>query len=221
MICKVNDIEIYYEVKGKGRPLLMVHGNSEDHSIFEEASEILKESFTVYLPDSRQHGKSTRLKEDLHYETIADDYLKFLEALDLRDVVFYGFSDGGIIGLLLTQKTDRISRLIISGANVTPDGVKDGLKILIKLFYFFSRDPRMKMMLQEPDIRKEDLEKIGVKTTVIAGEKDAVKESETRFIAESIPSSKLMILPKEEHGTYIVHKTKIADIILKEIEEDQ
>ena len=77
------------------------------------------------------------------------------------------------------------------------------------------------MMLQEPDIRKEDLEKIGVKTTVIAGEKDAVKESETRFIAESIPGSKLMILPKEEHGTYIVHKTKIADIILKEIEEDQ
>ena len=220
MYAAVNNTRIYYNIIGKGRPLIMVHGNGEDHEIFDVAAGKLKEDYKVILIDSRGHGKSDKVKE-YHYEDMAEDLYAFMRMLNLEDVIYYGFSDGGIIGLLLAMRTDRISRLIISGANVTPDGVKNGLKILIKLFYFFSRDPRMKMMLQEPDIRKEDLEKIGVKTTVIAGEKDAVKESETRFIAESIPSSKLMILPKEEHGTYIVHKTKIADIILKEIEEDQ
>lgn len=221
MFVKVNDVDLYYEKMGTGRPLIMVHGNSEDHTIFNEAAEVLKDRFTVYLPDSRNHGQSSVVKEDLHYETMADDYLKFMEELDLNDVVFYGFSDGGILGLLLANKTDRITRYILSGANVTPDGVKTQLKLLVKVLYFFTRDPRMKMILEEPNISKNELNKIKTKTTVVAGENDMVKETETLFIAHNVPDSKLMILPKEGHGSYIVHSTKIADLILKEIEEDQ
>ena len=221
MFLKVNDVDLYYEKIGTGRPLIMVHGNSEDHTIFNEAAEVLKDHFTVYLPDSRNHGQSSSGEGDLHYETMADDYKKFMEELDLRDVVFYGFSDGGILGLLLANKTDRISRLILSGANVTPDGVKAKLKVLVKVLYFFTRDSKMKMILEEPHISKEELNNIKTKTTVIAGENDMVKETETLFIAHNVPDSKLMILPKEGHGSYIVHKTKIADIINKEIEEDQ
>ena len=221
MFVKVNDVDLYYEKIGTGRPLIMVHGNSEDHTIFNEAAEVLKDHFTVYLPDSRNHGQSSSGEGDLHYETMADDYKKFMEELDLRDVVFYGFSDGGILGLLLANKTDRISRLILSGANVTPDGVKAKLKVLVKVLYFFTRDSKMKMILEEPHISKEELNYIKTKTTVIAGENDMVKETETLFIAHNVPDSKLMILPKEGHGSYIVHKTKIADIINKEIEEDQ
>ena len=221
MFVKVNDVDLYYEKMGTGRPLIMVHGNSEDHTIFNEAAEVLKDHFTVYLPDSRNHGQSSVVKEDLHYETMADDYLKFMEELDLNDVVFYGFSDGGILGLLLANKTDRITRYILSGANVTPDGVKTQLKLLVKVLYFFTRDPRMKMILEEPNISKNELNKIKTKTTVVAGENDMVNETETLFIAHNVPDSKLMILPKEGHGSYIVHSTKIADLILKEIEEDQ
>ena len=221
MFVKVNGVDMYYEKIGTGRPLIMVHGNSEDHTIFNEAAEVLKDHFTVYLPDSRDHGLSSPSGEDLHYEQMADDYVRFMEELDLNDVVFYGFSDGGIIGLLLANKTDRVTRLITSGANVTPDGVKGVLKNLIRVFYFFTRDPKMKMMLEEPHISKKELNDIKVKTTVIAGEKDMVKENETLFIAHNVPDSKLMILPKEGHGSYIVHKTKIADIILKETEEDK
>ena len=221
MFVKVNDVDLYYEKMGTGRPLIMVHGNSEDHTIFNEAAEVLKDHLTVYLPDSRNHVQSSVVKEDLHYETMADDYLKFMEELDLNDVVFYGFSDGGILGLLLANKTDRITRYILSGANVTPDGVKTQLKLLVKVLYFFTRDPRMKMILEEPNISKNELNKIKTKTTVVAGENDMVKETETLFIAHNVPDSKLMILPKEGHGSYIVHSTKIADLILKEIEEDQ
>ncbi|MBO4358341.1 MAG: alpha/beta hydrolase, partial [Erysipelotrichaceae bacterium] len=124
MFAEVNGVQLFYEVKGSGRPLLMVHGNSEDHTIFEEAGEVLKDHFTVYLIDSRDHGQSTKVDE-LHYEQMADDYVAFMDELDLKDVVFYGFSDGGIIGLLAAMKTKRITRLITSGANVTPEGVKN------------------------------------------------------------------------------------------------
>ena len=214
MIQHVNGIDLFYEVKGTGDPLLMVHGNSEDHTIFDEAAEVLKDRFTVYLVDSRDHGQSTKVS-DLHYSDMADDLLVFLNDLDLQNVTFYGFSDGGILGLLLAQKTDRISRLIVSGANMTPDGVKGSLKILVK-FLYFSKDSKLKMMLNEPHITAEELSSIKVPTTVIAGEKDLVRQKETEAIAAAIPGSKLRILKGEGHGSYIVHKTAIADLILEE-----
>ena len=193
----------------------MVHGNGEDHTIFDEASEILKDRFTVYLVDSRDHGQSTKVS-DLHYSDMADDLLVFLNGLDLKDVTFYGFSDGGILGLLLAQKTDRISRLIVSGANMTPNGVKGWLKTVIKIMYFFNKDGKLRMMLKEPNITAEELSSIKVPTTVIAGEKDLVIRKETEAIAAAIPGSKLRIIKGEGHGSYIVHKTAGADLILEE-----
>ncbi|MBO4218472.1 MAG: alpha/beta hydrolase [Erysipelotrichaceae bacterium] len=215
MFIDINNIQLYYETCGSGQPLLMVHGNSEDHTIFTEAAEVLKDHFQVYLLDSRDHGQSTKVPE-LHYDDMVDDIVAFLQALDLKDVVFYGFSDGGIIGLLSVLKTDRISRLITSGANITPEGVKGSLKALVRVLYFFTKDSKLKMILKEPHIPTDTLAQIKVPTTVIAGEKDVIKQQETELIAASIPNAKLRIIPKAGHGSYIVHKTDIADIILEE-----
>ena len=56
MIAHINGIDLYYETHGSGRPLLMVHGNGEDHTIFDTAVDELKEHFTCYVVDSRGHG---------------------------------------------------------------------------------------------------------------------------------------------------------------------
>ncbi|MBR2677004.1 MAG: alpha/beta hydrolase [Solobacterium sp.] len=212
MIASVNGINLYYEIRGHGRPLILLHGNGEDHSIFNEAADVLSKSFTCYLVDSRGHGKSTPVKE-YHYADMADDMIAFMEDLDLNDTVFYGFSDGGIIGILASMKTDRITDLITSGANLTPEGVDDKLRFLIRAMYFFIRDGKLKLMLEEPHITKEDLSKIKTRTLVLAGSKDVVKKSETVQIAEGIPNAAMQILDGEGHGSYIVHSRKIADLI--------
>ena len=118
MYIGVNGIQLYYEKTGHGRPLIMVHGNSEDHTIFKEAVEVLKEHFTCYTPDSRGHGQSSPCRE-LHYKDMAQDMIAFMTELDLQDVAFYGFSDGGIIGLLAAMECKRITNLVVSGANIT------------------------------------------------------------------------------------------------------
>ena len=53
-------------------------------------------------------------------------------------------------------------------------------------------------------------------TVVIAGEHDLVLGRETAKIAMSIPGAKMRIIPGEGHGSYIVHKSRIADIIMEE-----
>ena len=215
MWINVNGIKMYYEVHGIGRPLIMVHGNSEDHSIFYDSRVLLSRHFTVYTVDSRGHGHSTRV-EELHYSDMAEDMIAFMEQLDLRDVVFYGFSDGGIIGLLAAMKCDRIGMLITSGANLTPAGVIAPVRLIAKAAYAVTKDPKMKLMITEPDIMSEELAQIKVPTVVMAGEKDLIPGKETAKIAMSIPGAKMRIIPGEGHGSYIVHKSRIADIIMEE-----
>ena len=212
MIAQVNGIDLYYEETGRGRPLLLVHGNGDDHTIFDEAVAVLSKDFTCYAVDSRGHGKSGAVSE-LHYRDMAADMLSFLEALDLRDVVFYGFSDGGIIGLMAAPQTDRITTLITSGANLSPTGVKLGIQLFIRFGNFLKKDPKLEMMLREPHITDEQLRAIRVRTLILAGSKDLVREEETRRIADTIPGAELRILPGEGHGSYIIHQTKIAELI--------
>ena len=213
MYITVNGIDIYYEKTGEGRPLLMVHGNGEDHTIFDKAVQLLKEKYTCYLVDSRCHGKSGS-SEELHYQDMADDMIKLMEQLDLNDVIFYGFSDGGIIGLLAAADCPRITTLITSGANLTPNGVKGSLKLLIRVLIRLKKDPKLSLMLNEPHISDELLGRIKAKTLVLAGSRDLVLEKETRHIAAAIPGAVLHILDGEGHGSYIVHKEKVARLIM-------
>lgn len=210
----VNNVNLYYEVAGSGAPLVMVHGNGETHAIFDKALPLLAEHFTCYLLDSRGHGQSQPVTE-YHYADMAEDVFQFIQALHLEHVTYYGFSDGGIIGLLLAGKHPKLlEKMIISGANTRPDAVSKRIVRLFKVINFLHKNPLFELMLTEPHITKEQLQAIETPTLVLAGSKDLVLEEDTRFIAESIPHATLQILPGESHTSYIVHKEKIAELIL-------
>lgn len=214
MTIQVNGITLYYEVVGAGAPLLMVHGNGETHAIFTEAARVLQKRFTCYLLDSRGHGQSSAV-DTLDYVQMADDVLAFATALGLERFSFYGFSDGGIIGLIAASKApERLEHLIVSGANLDPQGVKDSFYRVLKLLARFSRSPKLRLMLEQPHISDADLHKIRAHTLVLAGSRDLIKEEHTRRIAQNIPGARLMILSGENHGSYIVHREKVARLIL-------
>lgn len=69
-------------------------------------------------------------------------------------------------------------------------------------------------MLEGPNITKEDLAKIKIQVLVLGGEKDFVKFEDLKFIANSIPNSRLKILPGETHDSYVINSTKLVDIII-------
>ncbi len=212
MIAKVNGVELFYEKTGQGRPLLLVHGNGEDHSIFNEAVSVLREDFCCYAVDSRGHGRSSRVRT-LHYEDMAADMVALIEALDLRDVIFYGFSDGGIVGLLAASRCGRITTLITSGANLSPKGVSRKLRLALWVMNRLRPDDKLALMLREPDISDDTLRAIRARTLVLAGSGDLILPEETRHIAAAVPGAQLRILQGEDHGSYIVHSTKIAGLI--------
>ena len=211
----VHQIHIHYETRGTGRPVLLLHGNGESGHIFEGLAEKLAETCRVIVPDSRCHGESSRT-EKISYELMADDMIALIRGLRLEKPTVYGFSDGGIVGLLMAVKEpDLLSRLLISGANRNPLGLKISCLAQMAGSYLKDRDPLTGLMLTGPHIRRKDLEKIRIPVAVLAGEKDVVREPHTRNLAACISGSSLEIIPGEDHSSYVLDNEKLYRILRK------
>ncbi len=207
-----NGIEINYEVYGAGEPFVLLHGNGEDHTIFYELIEDLKNDYTVYAIDSRSHGKSG--EGELSYSLMAEDVKCLIESLNLEKPIVYGFSDGGIIGLVLASKyPDLISTLISSGANVTPSGLKWYIRAFFKVQNFFKPSPFLSLMINEPNITSEDLNGIKANVLVLCGSRDMVPYKHSEYIARNIPNATFKVLKGETHGSYVINSKKLYPII--------
>ena len=213
MFIQLNGQILYYEKEGEGPPFILDHGNGETHEIFDVLIPKLATEYTVYAVDTRGHGQSATPKE-YHYAEMAEDMAEFIDGLSLHKPVFYGFSDGGIIGLLLASKyPDKISRLMVSGANLSPRDLKRWAIRWTKKDYRKSKSPLAELLLKEPDIPTDQLQFISVPTLVLAGAKDMIKKSATKKIAKHIPNATLKILEGEDHGSYVVHSEKLYPLI--------
>ncbi len=214
MYVESDGIRLYYEKTGDGPPLIMLHGNGETHHIFDEAVRDLREHFTVYSVDTRGHGQSSPVTE-YHYDAMAQDIYHFITELGIQRPMLYGFSDGGIVGLLLSiRHPGLLSQLVASGANTEPSGVKKHWLLLFRIIYAVSRSPQMKLMLTQPHITPAELRTITTPTLLTAGRRDMISEHHTRMIHEAIPDSELFIVHGATHSSYIVHSNEIAALLL-------
>ncbi len=210
------NVKLYYEIMGTaGRPLLMLHGNGENHRIFYAAAEILSKDYCVILPDTRGHGQSDQPQNNCyHYVDMADDVLALCRHLNLQSPLIYGFSDGGITALLLALKSPQLPAAIaVSGANLNPRGLKSFFSLGMKISYALKKDPKTALMLREPQIDPDRLKTICCPALVTAGSRDLIKEKHTKRIAVAMPQATLKILKGESHGSYIVNNRKIAFLL--------
>lgn len=112
-------------------PLLMLHGNGEEHGIFGQVIDaVCASGRPVVAVDSRAQGKSTRGTAELTYELMADDALAALAALGFGKAHLLGFSDGAIEALVIARDHPELAlSLLCIGANLTPDGVDDSFQM--------------------------------------------------------------------------------------------
>ena len=201
------DIQLHYVEKGSGPPLLLLHGNGENSDYFCHQIDYFQETFHVYAPDTRGHGKSPRGAAPFTLEQFALDLEDFMDEKGIGKADILGFSDGANIALLFALKNPgRVRRLILNGADLFPKGVKRSVQIPIIIGYgivsflaLFNKKaiPKKEMlglMVTQPSIAPEELSSLNMPVLVIAGTKDMIRLSHTQLIARSIPGSKLAIL---------------------------
>ena len=221
---QINNIIFHYQKAGSGKPVVLVHGNGEDHTIFKtEIEQLVSAGYCVYAPDSRGHGATGANNppvKEFHYTDMADDIYAFIQALHLEKPAYYGHSDGGIIGLLLELRhPGTVGIMAISGTNLSPAGLDESFVAECQKMYDNSLDPLTALMLHEPHIEPAHLERIMIPVLVTAGEHDLIKAEETRRIAESLPQSKLTIIENADHGSYVVNSEIMGEVLIQFLQE--
>ena len=213
MQININDTVLFFEKSGTGKPLILLHGNGEDHHIFDRISDLLKEHFTVYAADSRNHGLSGRT-DRYSYSVMAHDLLEFIDILGLKGAAVIGFSDGAVTALTAVMKNkDAIEKLVLLGVNLRPEDFIEKDLEAIRAEYEKTGDPLLKLMLTEPDIDTEDLKSIDIPVLIAGGENDIFRKSLFSEIAEAVPGAELLIMKGHTHDSYIIG----TDVLYPEI----
>ena len=184
--------------------MLLLHGNRQDHHIFDELTEKLQKDFTIYAIDSRNHGQSGR-NPDFSYSAMMQDICFFIDSLKLGQVFITGFSDGAIITLLLALAYPSvIKKMALLGINLKPSDFNERSLNYMRSKYAETKDPLFNLMLTQPNIELEEVRKVNIPTLLIAAERELCKTEFYEGLAEAIPDAQLKIMQGHKHETYVV-----------------
>lgn len=103
----LNGYELAYERRGKGTPLLLVHGFPLDHTIWEPLLPLLEDQFDLVLPDLRGFGWSGRPASQYSLRDMSADLLALLEHLEIENALVAGHSMGGYIAMDMERAFPR------------------------------------------------------------------------------------------------------------------
>lgn len=113
---------ISYTVKGKGNPVVLLHGFPMDQTVWDELTNFLQDFCHVFTPDLPGFGQSPILNDGFTLETVADTLLAWMDELALQDVIIIGHSLGGYIALAMVEKApERFSGLGLFHSTSYPD----------------------------------------------------------------------------------------------------
>ena len=130
-----------------------------------------------------------------------------MDAQRIEKAHLLGFSDGGNIAMdFALRHPERVDRLILNGANLSPAGVKRTVQIPVEIAYRITKQfarrsdaaerkaEMLGLMVNDPHVEPSALAAIRAKTLVIAGTKDLIKAEHTKLIADGIPNAELVFL---------------------------
>lgn len=215
----LNGQDIFYAVEGKGRPVILLHGNGGSHNDLETMQRQLAQAgYTAYALDSRGQGANKPLPE-YHYKDMARDVYAFIRTIGLQRPAVYGWSDGGIVALELESMfPGTCSLLVTSGANITVEGAISE-QLFAEIFgtddNVDSLPPLVRMMRLEPNMTPDDMQRIRIPVLVCAGEHDLILPAHTQHIVDCLPSAEKRIIPGEDHGSYIWHNPMMGNILIE------
>jgi pimeloyl-ACP methyl ester carboxylesterase len=220
---------MYYEIRGRGRPLLLLHGGGQSGtSSFELQLPVFARRHRVILPDQMGQGRTPDVAGPLSYAGMLADTVSLLESLGAPRVDVVGFSDGGILALMLAaRRPELVRRVVVSGVNVTPAGFTaesledlravpppDAPRIDGKLRTLWLSSPT------RAELTLDMLRRVRARVLVVSGDRDVVQLEHTLQIYRALPHAELCVLPGTEHDTFATRARWLDPIVLDFLDRD-
>lgn len=122
MIAHLNDIDMFYIVRGSGRPVYLLHGLALDHSIWLEMADYYADQAQFIIPDLRGHGCTSLGNADASLEQLANDVIQLADQLGHQKFTLAGHSLGGYIALALAEAhPERLAGLVTVTSHARAD----------------------------------------------------------------------------------------------------
>jgi pimeloyl-ACP methyl ester carboxylesterase len=120
----VNGLEMYYEVHGAGRPLVLLHGAmSTIETSFGAVLPLLAETRRIVALEQQAHGHTPDIDRPLTYRQMAEDTAGLLRRLKLEDADFFGYSMGAGIALeIAIRRPELVRKLVVASLAYSKDG---------------------------------------------------------------------------------------------------
>lgn len=208
---RIHGHRIYYAVQGTGRSLVLLHGggDSGEHS-FERQIQIFSQHHRIIAPDQVGQGRTPDIAGPLSYAAMMQDTAALLQGMKMHAVDVIGFSDGGILALMLAARhPELVRRLVISGVNISPEGLteehREGLRAAQTPKPANIDEKLAQLWLTSPtrdELNPELLGRIHQPVLVVSGDRDAIRLEHTLEIYRALPQAELCILPGTDHGTF-------------------
>ena len=117
-----NHLSLAYDRRGKGAPLVLIHGFPLDHSIWNEVAHLLENDFDLILPDLRGFGQSDSTSATYMMTDLADDIASLLDHLGIESALLAGHSMGGYVALAFAQgHASRVRGLALVASMASAD----------------------------------------------------------------------------------------------------
>ena len=195
----VDDLRMYYEIHGSGRPLLLLHGAYQTIDTIGPLLPGLAQTHKVIAFELQGHGRTADVDRPLSYERMADDTAAALRHLESERLDVLGYSLGGAVALLLAiRHPDLVRKLVVASTCFSTDGVyQEALDmfptITPELFAGSPMEAEYLRLAPNPDdfpklvekitaldanswgIAEDDLRGIAAPTMIVAGDSDIAR----------------------------------------------
>jgi len=243
---QVRRIKMYYEIRGEGRPVVLLHGGLATIRLsFEKQIRVLARNHRVVAIEQIGHGHTADVAgREFTYEGMAEDTAALLTQLGIRNADVIGWSDGGQLALRLAlTHPELVRRVIVSGVGLDatmPEDVerrKHANEALSSDLWPEASDEyaqvspdgaqhwpiffaKVRAMWANPSrgISERELADIKAPTLIIAGDKENVERH--MHIFRGITGAKLCILPGTGHATFPDRANWLNPIILEFLDQN-
>jgi pimeloyl-ACP methyl ester carboxylesterase len=227
--------KIFYEVRGKGFPVILIHGfmnTGDDWKKIALYDQLTASGYMVITIDQRGNGKSGKPHTEEAYANDAEakDIMGLIKFLGLKKYSFVGYSRGSIIGSRLLVLDKRVQKGVLGGMGadftnpqwprriafyeaLTYDSIP-GFEAVRKRIADNGLDKTALALQQkgQPSTSKEDLGRVKQKVMVICGDKDQ-DNGNGADLAKLIPKAEFVTVPGNHGSAW--HSSEFTAEVLK------
>lgn len=232
----VNGIEMYYEVHGTGRPVVLLHGGVLTAELtFGEMMPALAATRQVIAVELQGHGHTADTDREMRLDLLADDVVALLDQLGVERADLFGFSLGGLVATQVAiGHPERVDRLVLVSTHYRTAGyhpeirdpeqwatstrmpTQEDFKAMADAYARVAPDPShfpafMAKVSAVPDTvdrwTVEEIRSIGAPTLLVIGDHDFVRIEHAADLLALLPHARLAVLPDTTHVGTMSHPT--------------